>query len=145
MADQSILPLDLQSFPNCIAPTTAAALPAGSVVRPSGANLAVAAKADNVTDGAGTLGLCIRASQANEPCPVRFAGPVELTHAQWDAIAGTSGGLVPNTPYFLSAATGGFITSVAPSASGSIALQVGVAISSTVLVVQIHNQYSVNG
>lgn len=42
-------------------------------------------------------------------------GTISLTTAQWDAVAGTTGGLTVNTPYFVSAATAGLLTATPPT------------------------------
>lgn len=61
---------------------------------------------------------------------------VTLTTGQWDAVAGTSGGLAVNDVYYLSA-TSGHITSTKPVATGTYATQVGIALSATQLQVLI--------
>lgn len=48
---------------------------------------------------------------------VRIGGFMTLTAAQWDTICGTTGGLTPGTPYYLST-TVGKLTSTAPSTTG---------------------------
>jgi hypothetical protein len=60
-------------------------------------------------------------------------GVLTATTAQWDAVAGTTGGLTPGTVYFLGAATAGTLTSTAPSTTGQFVVRVGRAISSTKL------------
>jgi hypothetical protein len=66
---------------------------------------------------------------------IATSGTLVATTAQWDAVTGNTGGLVPNTTYYLSAATAGFITSVAPAtgwvqpvgtASSSTSMRIGV-------------------
>jgi hypothetical protein len=59
------------------------------------------------------------------------SGSMAATTAQWDAVAGTSGGLAPNTTYWLSGTTAGAITSTAPT-TGWVQ-PIGVAASATVL------------
>ena len=51
---------------------------------------------------------------------VTYVGPVQLSAAEWDAIAGTSGGLAALTPYYLSAATAGHITSTKPTSTNLV-------------------------
>lgn len=63
---------------------------------------------------------------------VRFGGPMTLSAGAWDAIAGTTGGLTPGAPYFLSVSPGR-ITATAPSASEQFVSRVGVASSSLTL------------
>ena len=58
-------------------------------------------------------------------------GVLSATTAQWDAVAGTTGGLTAGTDYFLSAATAGLMTATAPSTAGQYVQKVGRAISTT--------------
>lgn len=52
-----------------------------------------------------------------------------LTTAQWDAVTGGSGGLVFNTIYYLDPTTAGHITSTAPSTIGQFIVEIGRALS----------------
>jgi hypothetical protein len=45
---------------------------------------------------------------------VAVSGPIVLSTAQWDAVAGTSGGLIPGTKYYLSASIPGSISNIEP-------------------------------
>jgi hypothetical protein len=63
----------------------------------------------------------------DESFTVAVSGPMALSTAQWDAVAGTSGGLIPGTKYYLSASVAGTITSIQPI-NNQIVLQ---AVSST--------------
>ena len=63
---------------------------------------------------------------------VQTDGPLVATTAQWDAVAGTTGGLTPGSTYFLGA-TAGTITATAPTATGSSVVAIGNAISATEL------------
>jgi len=58
---------------------------------------------------------------------------VTATTGQWDAVAGTTGGLAVNALYFLSAATAGQMTATAPTTVGQCVTIVGIGISSTEL------------
>lgn len=61
-------------------------------------------------------------------------GVMTLTTVQWDAVQTVpTGGLVFDTIYYLDPATPGFITSVAPTTSGQFVCQLGKALSSTEL------------
>lgn len=60
-------------------------------------------------------------------------GIMTATTGQWDAIAGTSGGLTAGAVYYLSAATAGLLTATAPSTAGQFAVPVGRALSTTQL------------
>jgi hypothetical protein len=64
-------------------------------------------------------------------------GILSATTSQWDSIAGTSGGLTPGAAYYLSSTVAGNITSVAPSASGSLIVELGIAVSPTDIEVSI--------
>lgn len=68
---------------------------------------------------------------------VQTDGILAATTTQWDAVAGTTGGLTKDVIYYLSAATAGNITSTAPSAAGQFVKQIGVAISTTELKIEI--------
>ena len=67
-------------------------------------------------------------------------GTMTATTGQWDAVAGTSGGLTPGTIYYLSAATPGVLTSTAPSAATQFVMAVGIALSSTQMELLISEQ-----
>ena len=66
---------------------------------------------------------------------IHVGGVLSLTTAQWDAVAGTTGGLTKGTRYYLSAATSGLLTATAPSTVGQYVCEVGLAISTTELLV----------
>ena len=60
-------------------------------------------------------------------------GTLVATTAQWDAVAGTVGGLTFGTPYFVDPVNAGKITATPPTAAGQCIAQVGVALSATEL------------
>jgi hypothetical protein len=64
-------------------------------------------------------------------------GECVASTAQWDAIAGTSGGLTFGVKYFLSATTAGNLTATPPSTAGQYVCNVGQALSSTRMLVRI--------
>lgn len=64
---------------------------------------------------------------------VQVGGVLVLTTVQWDAVAGTTGGLTFNTDYFLDPANAGKITATAPSTVGQCNVRVGTALSTTEL------------
>lgn len=64
---------------------------------------------------------------------IQTSGILSATTGQWDAAFGTSGGLVKGTRYYLSAATAGLGTSTAPSTVGQYVIELGIAISTTEL------------
>jgi len=126
--------------PNCISPALDGAYPAGSVVRSNGTAGASTQAAANVAASARAIGIMLHAtSAAGDHALVQYAGVVTLPTAAWDAIAGTSGGLTPNTPYFLSNTLGHLATS-----AGTVAVQIGIALSPTALMLQIEKSPSVN-
>jgi hypothetical protein len=67
---------------------------------------------------------------------VQTSGIVELTAAQWAAVTG-GGGLVPGNLYFVSATVPGLLTATKPVAAGSFQARVGVALSTTELLLQL--------
>lgn len=66
----------------------------------------------------------------------QYAGLLELTTAEWDAIAGTTGGLTPNTTYYLSTAADGKIQSTLPT-SPNYVCKVGTALSGRIMLIQL--------
>lgn len=71
------------------------------------------------------------------PGSVITDGVLAATTGQWDAVAGTTGGLAFGTLYYLDPATAGKITSVAPTTIGQYVVEVGIALSTTELDVRI--------
>jgi hypothetical protein len=65
---------------------------------------------------------------------IALNGVVTATTGQWDAVAGTTGGLTAGTRYFLGS-TAGTLTATAPSTGFST--QVGMALSTTVMILMI--------
>ena len=59
------------------------------------------------------------------------------TTTQWDAVAGTTGGLAANTMYFLSPSTPGYLTATAPSTVGQYVCPVGIGVSTTEMKINI--------
>ena len=80
------------------------------------------------------VGLLIVAGQSGATGRTIATGLVTLTVAEWDAVAGTTGGLVPGAVYYLSA-TSGKLTGTPPAVHGQYVVQVGVAIAATKLLV----------
>jgi hypothetical protein len=60
-----------------------------------------------------------------------------LTTAQWDAVAGTTGGLTFNTLYYLDPANAGKITPTAPTTVGQYVVELGRAMSTVDLKINI--------
>jgi hypothetical protein len=65
------------------------------------------------------------------------SGILVATTTQWDAVAGTTGGLTFGTEYFLDPANAGKITATPPTTVGQCNVLVGVALSATELELQI--------
>lgn len=86
----------------------------------------------NALSTSGIVGLWLDASTpAGDTGICVLSGRMTATTAQWDAVAGTTGGLTAGVIYFLSPATKGKITAVAPTAVGQIVMPIGRAISPT--------------
>lgn len=62
---------------------------------------------------------------------IQMDGVLSATTGQWDAVAGTTGGLTRDVIYYLSAATAGLITSTAPTVAGQFVVEIGIGISTT--------------
>ena len=91
----------------------------------------------NAQATATAIGLAIAAATTGNPVTFQFVGPLTLTTAQWDAIAGTSGGLAPGTVYYVDPTTAGHLTATPPSTSGSgtFIAQVGTAFTATTIII----------
>lgn len=115
----------------------AGALVIGAPVYASGNDTVDKAKADAVGT-ANVIGLMADASTAAAAVGgVQVDGILAATTGQWDAVAGTTGGLTKDVFYYLSAATAGLLTATAPSAAGQFVVCVGVAISTTEMKINI--------
>lgn len=68
---------------------------------------------------------------------VQIDGILTATTGQWDAVAGTTGGLTRDVIYYLSDATAGILTSTAPSTAGNYVVQVGIGLSTTDMKIEI--------
>jgi hypothetical protein len=71
---------------------------------------------------------------------IQMDGILAATTGQWDAVAGTSGGLTKDVIYYLSAATAGLLTSTAPSTAGQYVKEIGIAISTTEMKIQVERR-----
>lgn len=89
----------------------------------------------------GVVGFSKAAITASASGTIQTNGVLTLTTGEWDAVAGTTGGLTAGTRYYLSAATAGRITSTAPSASGNWVKCVGIALSTTELLINIEDGF----
>jgi len=70
---------------------------------------------------------------------VRSTGPVTLTEGQWDLVTGGSGGLDQGSIYYLDWGFDSFgkLTTVKPTDDGMVIVQVGVATSSTTMLLSL--------
>lgn len=106
----------------------------GAPLYMSAANTGTNAKADAEATSQ-VIGLAKESATAAATATVITDGVIELTTAQWDAICGTTGGLVYNTPYYLDAGTAGKLTGTAATSGYSV--QVIRGISTTVAKIEI--------
>ncbi len=91
-------------------------------------------------DASGTtfvVGLAVAAIISAASGLVQYDGILALTTGQWDAVAGTTGGLTFNTTYYLDPANAGKITSVCPTTVGQYIVIIGKAVSTTELAIKI--------
>lgn len=115
----------------------AAAIVIGAPVYGSAADTVKKAKADAKATSK-LVGLGLDASvAAGGTGNIVTSGILAATTAQWDAVAGTTGGLAFNTEYFLDPATAGKITATPPTTVGQCLVLVGIALSTTELELQI--------
>lgn len=64
---------------------------------------------------------------------IQTDGVFVASTGEWDVVAGTTGGLTPGINYFLDPATAGLITATAPTTSGQVVVNLGLALSATEL------------
>jgi hypothetical protein len=109
----------------------------GSPVYVSGDAEVSRAKADAAGTSA-VIGLAAVAIGSTALGAIQVDGLITLTTVEWDAVAGTTGGLVPNTVYYLTPISPPpSLSSTPTTGSGNYIVVVGRAISSTVLKIQI--------
>lgn len=128
--DASVAEVDVISL------TSDAIFVAGQIVYASAADHADKARA-NAVGTSKVIGFAKTAIGSGAAVNVQTNGVLALTTTEWDAIMGTSGGLTFNTFYFLSAATAGLGTATAPSTVGQTVVLLGVALSTTELLIGI--------
>jgi hypothetical protein len=115
----------------------ASAIVIGTPVYVSAASTCKKAMA-NAAGTTNAIGLVATASVAAAALgSVQSDGVLTATTAQWDAVAGTTGGLAFGTLYFVDPATAGKITATAPTTSGQYVAPIGRALSTTDLEITI--------
>lgn len=137
------LPQQLQSGDSLSVPTTttqirpetngegAAAIVIGAPVYASAASTVKRAQA-NAKSTSGVVGLGYDASTAFGAIGnIIVDGVLTATTTQWDAVAGTTGGLAFNTLYYLDPANPGKMTSTVPTTVGQCVVLIGRALSTT--------------
>lgn len=115
--------------------TAGAALLAGNAVYTSGVN-AINKAAAGASGTKDVLGLTTAAISNAASGQVQTNGFLTLTTTQWDAITGATGGLTANAIYFLSA-TAGLLTTTVPTTVGQWVAEVGRAISTTDMLIDV--------
>lgn len=116
--------------------TAAATLIAGNAVYNDAAGSVQKGRA-NAAGTSKLLGLATAAISSAATGTIQVNGVLALTTGEWDALAGTTGGLTAGTTYYLSAATAGLLTATAPSTVSQLVVVVGVALSTTELNIKI--------
>jgi hypothetical protein len=113
--------------------------PIGTPLRPAtvagqGGRVQLASASES--NGANLVGLAAGPGVEGQSVRVLLAGPLEATTDQWDAVTGDTGGLVTASPYYVGTTPGTLTTDVL-SAPGTRIAAVGIALSPTVMMVQI--------
>lgn len=116
--------------------TAAATLIAGQAVYTAGNDSINKAKAD-ASGTKDVFGLTTAAIASAASGQVQCNGILALTTGQWDAVAGTTGGLTANAVYFLSPGTAGLLTGTVPTTVGQYVCEVGRALSTTEMLIDI--------
>lgn len=115
----------------------AASMQLGEAVYISGASTANKARG-NALSTALAVGLVASASVAPAGlASVQLNGTLSGTTGQWDAVTGQTGGLTPGAYYYLSSTTAGKLAVTYPSTPGVYPVKVGIALSSTELLIDI--------
>lgn len=84
------------------------------------------------------VGLVAATSIANGASgAVTIDGVMTATTAQWDAVTGQTGGLTFGTRYYLDPSTSGKMTTTAPTTVGQYVVEIGVALSTTEMKVDV--------
>lgn len=94
------------------------------------------AQADTLSNSE-VIGFAVSAIAPGTSGLVKTDGLLIATIAQWDAVIGNTGGLVPGWTYYLSADLPGRITSIIPVVQGEYLVRLGKALSPTSLEISI--------
>lgn len=116
--------------------TAAATVIAGGPVYSSGASAFDLAQADDV-DTSRVIGMAVAGITNAETGIIQTSGVLVLTTGEWDAVFGTTGGLAPDTTYYLSPGTAGLGTATCPVDVGDSIVILGIALSTTEFLVRI--------
>lgn len=114
--------------------------PIGTPVCPSTDDDGVVIPAKGIAGATNATGLAATPGVEGEPVLIQFASVLTLTKAQWDTITGENDGLglSRGDAYFLAAGFGaGKLTLTAPSAGGTFATAVGMALSQTDILIRL--------
>lgn len=119
--------------------TGSTAFPKGTPVRPNGITAGVVTTSEaNGLSSAATIGLLTSAVDAsNRDSSAQYAGIVEMTTAEWDAVTGDTGGLALGVLYYVSSTVTGKISSTRTGVSNRCITLLGIALSPTELQLQI--------
>jgi hypothetical protein len=115
----------------------AGAIVIGTPVYVSGAGAVDKAKAD-ASGTKDVVGLVRDASiDPSASGEIVLNGLLTATTGEWDAVTGGTGGLTPGSRYFLDPDTAGMLTDTAPDEVGDFVCPVGIALSTTELMVDL--------
>ena len=137
-----VLPVDAITEQEAIEMTATSNLVIGNAVFVDGNDSVDLAQADAIGTSE-VMGLCVDTtvdSAANGV--IATAGAILTANTtQWDAVAGTTGGLTAGAAYFLSKDSAGELTETAPSAVGEVVILVGRGLST--LKMKVDPQHSI--
>jgi hypothetical protein len=109
---------------------SAATTPPGGVVYISAAGTFKLAQADTLTN-ASAIGLAVASISAAASGNIATEGVLTLTTVQWDAVTGQIGGLTAGSTYYVDPSSPGKITTTNVSTTGQVSMQIGRALSTT--------------
>lgn len=116
---------------------------AGAIVIGTPVYVSAAGSVDKaMADAAATkdvVGLVVDTSIASSATgDIQTGGLLTATTGQWDAVTGDTGGLTAGTQYFVDPDTAGRLTDPAPNTAGDFVVPVGIALSTTEMIIAIH-------